>query len=154
MNTQGEADVYVQVYKALLADRREILVAERTALAEHESREKKKRKTKTAAAAAQDEEVMEAELEMIGADGEKAEVQPEHEVLFKELTAQRKAIMNRFEGVAVKSLVVQAANVAVRIVGKSDVEKVLAQELTGLLKGVIANQSTCFVRFGLVGVSG
>ena len=44
MNTQGEADVYVQVYKALLADRREILVAERTALAEHESREKKKRK--------------------------------------------------------------------------------------------------------------
>ncbi|KZV72312.1 hypothetical protein PENSPDRAFT_576385 [Peniophora sp. CONT] len=142
LNTQGEADVYVQAYKALLADRREILVAERTALAEHESKEKKKRKTKTAAAAQaeEDEFLQEAELEM-PEDGEK-EVLPEHEVLFKELTAKRKAIMAKFDGKAVKSIVVETANVAVRIANKHDPEKVLAQECTATLKQIIATQSS------------
>ncbi|VDB95380.1 unnamed protein product [Peniophora sp. CBMAI 1063] len=144
LNTQGEADVYVQAYKALLADRREILVAERTALAEHEGKEKKKRKTKTAAAAAAakaaEEEIRLAETELEMADGEK-EVLPEHEVLFKELMGKRKEIMDKFDGKAVKSIVVQTANVAVKIAGKSDMEKILATEITQALRQIINTQS-------------
>src|SRR5215471_602678 len=52
LETQGEAETYLQVYAALLADRREVLVAERTLLAAHDAREKKLRHTKAAMRAA------------------------------------------------------------------------------------------------------
>ena len=54
LDTQGEAEVYLQAYASLLADRREALTAERTLLAAHESKETKIRKTKTAARAEED----------------------------------------------------------------------------------------------------
>src|ERR1700683_918799 len=51
LDAQGEADMYLQAYTALMADRRAALLAERTLLAEHDGKEKKLRKTKAAKAA-------------------------------------------------------------------------------------------------------
>ncbi|KAG8882452.1 hypothetical protein FRB98_003695 [Tulasnella sp. 332] len=69
LETQAEAECYLQEYAALLADRREVLTLERTALAAHDARETKLRHTKAAARAAaalQDEvaaEIMELDDE-------------------------------------------------------------------------------------------
>ena len=52
LETQQEAESYLQAYAALLADRREVLEAERTALAAHDVRETKLRHTRAAARAA------------------------------------------------------------------------------------------------------
>ena len=54
LDIQGEAEVYLQAYVALAADRRELLTAERTALAAHDGRETKARKTNTALRAVAD----------------------------------------------------------------------------------------------------
>ncbi|KAI0035543.1 SNF2 family N-terminal domain-containing protein [Vararia minispora EC-137] len=146
LTTQGDAEVYLQVYSALLADRREILVAERTALAAHESRENKKRKTaaaaKAAAAAAEagtDNFIDDAELEILD-DGD-VEIQPEHEVLHKELNVFRRNIMAKSNGRAVKSIVVQLASLSAKIGNDKDPEKVLAKEGAAELRKLIAEQA-------------
>jgi E3 ubiquitin-protein ligase SHPRH len=51
LDTQGEAEVYLQAYSALLADRKEVLVAERTLLTAHDI-QKKLRHAKAAMRAA------------------------------------------------------------------------------------------------------
>ncbi|KAG9032861.1 hypothetical protein FRB95_000945 [Tulasnella sp. JGI-2019a] len=52
VETQAEVECYLQEYAALLADRREVLTLERTALAAYDARETKLRHTKAAARAA------------------------------------------------------------------------------------------------------
>ena len=103
LDVQGEADMYLQAYTALLADRRAALVAERTLLAVHDGKEKKLRKTRAAnkatAAAAAVEALHHPEVQ------EDTELQPEHEVLFKELTNTRKALLENFNDRAIKSIV-------------------------------------------------
>lgn len=97
LDSQGEADMYLQAYTALLADRRAALVAERTLLAAHDGRERKVRKTKAAKAATAAAYALH-NLEM------PAELRPEHEVLFTDLTNARKAILEEFNGRAIKSI--------------------------------------------------
>ena len=103
LDVQGEADMYLQAYTALLADRRAALVAERTLLAVHDGKEKKLRKTRAAnkatAAAAAVEALHHPDVQ------EDTELQPEHEVLFKELTNTRKALLENFNDRAIKSIV-------------------------------------------------
>lgn len=103
LDAQGEADMYLQAYTALLADRRAALVAERTLLAAHDGKEKKLRKTqaanKASAAAAAVEALHRPEVQ------EDVELQPEHEVLFKELTTARRALLEDFNDRAIKSIV-------------------------------------------------
>ena len=103
LEVQGEADMYIQAYTSLLADRRAALVAERTLLAIHDGKEKKLRKTRAAnkatAAAAAIEALHRPEVQ------EDAELQPEHEILFRELTNVRKALLEDFDDRAIKSIV-------------------------------------------------
>ena len=98
LDDQGEAEIYMQAYAALLADRREALVNERTLLATHDAREMKLRQTKAAMRAA----VAMAEGELNVPDG--MEILPEHEVLHGELSTQRKNIVLALQGRAIKSV--------------------------------------------------
>jgi E3 ubiquitin-protein ligase SHPRH len=146
--TQGDAEVYLQVYKALLADRRQILVAERTALAAHESREMKKRKTAAAAkaaAAAQEDDFLNDELEMPDED-DVTILLPEHEVLHMGLNNQRRKILTQFDSRAVKSIVVQLATVSAKIANDKDPEKVIAKQCAAELRKLIAEQGLSFSR--------
>lgn len=138
LDTQGEAEAYLQAYAALLADRRETIAAERTLLAAHEGREKKTRKTKAAARAkfrTQDN------LEILG----DVEVQPEHEVLYGQLLEQRKELQ-LFER-ALKSVMVDLTAVAARIPKENDPEKIIAKDGAASLRALIASlrkQLPCF----------
>jgi E3 ubiquitin-protein ligase SHPRH len=141
LETQGEAETYLQAYAVLLADRREVLFAERTVLAIHDARERKRRKT-TAAAKAIATELDEADTGLLIED---IEVQPEHEVLEKELTDARKNLLKNFGGRAVKSVVVDLTAVAAKIPreDEDDPEKVLAKAGASRLRGLMSAQGPC-----------
>jgi E3 ubiquitin-protein ligase SHPRH len=102
LDVQGEADMYLQAYTALMADRRATLVAERTLLAQHDDKEKKFRKTKAAKAATA------AAMAAHGLQNPEIpddfELRPEHEVLFKDLTNARRALLDDFDSRAIKSI--------------------------------------------------
>lgn len=100
LDEQGEADTYLHAYAALLADRRQALTSERTLLAEHQVREKKARKTKAAMKASA---LYEKENQGFQ-DIDDEELRPEQEVLLSELSTQRKDILLRLKGRAIKSV--------------------------------------------------
>lgn len=98
LDEQSEVETYMQCYVALLADRREALVNERTLLAVHDVREKRQRQTKAAmkaAAAAADDNLLKPE----GFD-----IQPEHEAMHSTLSAERKDLLLELNGRAVRSV--------------------------------------------------
>lgn len=136
LDTQGEAETYMQVYAALLADRREVMTSERTLLAALEVKETKARKTKAAnkaAAAALEEDVVMALGDI--------EQQPENQVLSKELHDERKAILEQTDqGRAVRSVMVDLNNIAARITRTNDAEKAVAAEGAKRLKALLAEQ--------------
>jgi E3 ubiquitin-protein ligase SHPRH len=140
LDTQGEAETYLQAYAALLADRREVLVAERTLLAAHDAREKKLRHTKAAMKAA-----AAATALISGARGnleipEVIELQPEHEALHKDLSATRKDLLMQFNGRAVKSVMVDLSAVAIKIRKDEDPEKIIAKDGAAHLRQLINSQ--------------
>lgn len=144
LDTQGEAEAYLQAYAALLADRREAMTAERTLLAAHDVRETKARRTKAARKAeeAMQEEQQILELETLE-DGEK---QPEHQVLEQQLTEERKAFLEDFDpGRAVRSIMVELSNIAARITKEDDPEKIIAKDGATRLRTLIAEQSEFMV---------
>ncbi|THU89639.1 hypothetical protein K435DRAFT_760893 [Dendrothele bispora CBS 962.96] len=118
LDDQGEAEVYLQAYQALIADRREALVNERTLLAAHDDRETKQRKTKAAlkAIAAVDDDLM---LPLEG------EMRPEDEVLQKQLALTRRDLVKDLKGRSVKSILVEHSAALLRITRDSDPEKAL-----------------------------
>jgi E3 ubiquitin-protein ligase SHPRH len=124
LDTQGEAETYLQAYAMLLADRREVLTAERTILAAHDAREHKHRKTAAAANAI----TLKLDEPDLGLVTENIELQPEHEVLMKELMGTRKTLLINFAGRAVKSIVVDLTAVAAKVTKDDDPEKVLARK--------------------------
>ncbi|KAI6106659.1 SNF2 family N-terminal domain-containing protein [Pisolithus croceorrhizus] len=141
LDTQGEAEVYMQAYAALLADRREALLAERTLLAAHESREKKKRRTNAALAArARAEEDSDLEIP------DDIEVQPQHEVLHKSLKDERTDLMLLFGGRALKSILVDLLTVVARIHHDDDPEKVIATNGVKRMRDLIASQTSLMER--------
>lgn len=136
LDTQGEAEAYLQAYAALLADRRESMTTERTLLAAHAVKETKARKTKAAAKATafllEEEEIMKV-------DG--IDVQPEHQVLQKELSDERKAILEGYDSTrAIRSVMVDLNNVAAKIVKEDDPEKLIAKEGASDLRRLMAEQ--------------
>lgn len=98
LDDQGEAETYLQSYAALLSDRRQALLNERTLLAAHDVREKKLRHTKAAINAANT--AREALLQV----SDEIELQPEHEVLHVALSQKRKDILQNLDGRAIKSV--------------------------------------------------
>ncbi len=139
LDTQGEAETYLQAYAMLLADRREVLTAERTVLAIHDARERKRRKT-AAAAKAITLESDEPDLRLVTED---IELQPEHEVLKTELMDARKTLLMNFAGRSVKSIVVDLTAVAAKITKETDLEKVLAREGVLSLRQLMSAQGSC-----------
>lgn len=135
LETQGEAEIYMQAYAALLADRREAISAERTLLAAHDGREQKVRRTKAAARAAA-LAIPDDEFEI----PEDVDVQPQHEVLHRELTEQRKEIHDQFSGRALKSIMVDLTLVAARVASDKDLEKIIARDGANSLRTLIAQQ--------------
>ncbi|KAH9001925.1 SNF2 family N-terminal domain-containing protein [Lactarius hatsudake] len=136
LETQGGAETYLQAYAMLLADRREVLSAERTILAVHDAKERKRRKTTAAVnAIAGDEPNADLFTEDI-------ELQPEHEVLRGELMHTRKALLEKFMGRAVKSIVVDLSAVAAKITKDDDPEKILAREGVSSLRRFMSAQAT------------
>ncbi|OCH83870.1 hypothetical protein OBBRIDRAFT_786844 [Obba rivulosa] len=140
LETQGEAEAYLQAYAALLADRREALTAERTLLAAHDVKEKKARRTKAAQRA---EEAMLEEQHLLELETlEDEERQPEHQVLEKELAEERKALLEAFDpGRAIRSVMVDLNNIAARIIKEDDPEKIIAKDGSSRLRTLIAEQS-------------
>ena len=98
LDDQGEAETFLQVYAALLADRRVALINERTLLAALDVKEKHFRKTKAAFRAAHVSSGNELEIP------EGLDIQPEHEVLHKELSNKRINILAKLGGRAIKSV--------------------------------------------------
>ncbi|KDQ50603.1 hypothetical protein JAAARDRAFT_580714 [Jaapia argillacea MUCL 33604] len=136
LETQGEAETYLQAYAALMADRRESLVAERTVLAAHNAKETKARTTKAAKQAAL--AALEDDLDI----PEDLELQPEHEVLKKELSEARRALLERFNGRAVKSIMVDLSGVAAKISSNDDPEKKIAMDAAAALRRLMSAQAT------------
>ncbi|KAJ7460553.1 SNF2 family N-terminal domain-containing protein [Mycena latifolia] len=135
LDDQGEAETYLINYTSLLADRREALLQERTLLAAHDAREKKLRHTKAAIKAAA---ALDTPAEIL--DG--IELQPEHEVLHKELSGKRKEILQELQGRAIKSIVVEMANKVARIHKDDDPEKIALKRAVADLRKFIADQGT------------
>ena len=98
LDEQGEVETYLQSYVALLADRREAMVNERTLLAAHDVREKRLRHTKAAMRAA----TAAAGDALTIPDG--VDMQPEHEVMHSTLSTERKNLLLALKGRAVKSV--------------------------------------------------
>jgi E3 ubiquitin-protein ligase SHPRH len=139
LDTQGEAETYLQAYAMLLADRREVLTAERTVLAVHDARERKHRKTAAAAKAV----TLESDELDLGPVTEDIELQPEHEVLKTNLVDARKTLSMNFAGRAVKSIVVDLTAVAAKISKETDPEKILAREGVLSLRRLMSSQGSC-----------
>ena len=139
LETQGEAEIYLQAYAMLLADRREVLSAERTLLAAHDAREQKRRKT-AAVVIANTAEAGEPEAELLT---EVVELQPEHEVLKGELMRTRKALLEKSMGRAVKSILVDLTAVVAKITKDDDPEKILAREGVSSLRRFMFAQGLC-----------
>ncbi|KII84144.1 hypothetical protein PLICRDRAFT_179819 [Plicaturopsis crispa FD-325 SS-3] len=135
LETQGEAETYLQAYTALLADRREALVAERTLLAAHDGKEKKTRKTKAALEAAQ------SAAEQLDLP-EGVDIQPEHEVLHKALSDERKELIEPFEGRALKSVMIDLSAIAAKIANDKDTEKILIRQSVAELRQLINAQGS------------
>lgn len=104
MDNQGEAEVYLQLYAALLADRREALLHERTLLAIHDVREKKLRQTAAAMKAAAVLDVPGASGEPILQTADDMDLQPEHVVAHKELSEKRKTILKKLGNKALRTV--------------------------------------------------
>ncbi|KAF8055235.1 SNF2 family N-terminal domain-containing protein [Lyophyllum atratum] len=149
LDSQGEAEAYLQAYSALLSDRRQALLNERTLLAAHDVREKKLRHTKAAMAAAA------GLLERGGGGGggedgegevmmevvEDVEVKPEHEVLHAQLSGRRKELLRRLGGRAIKSVLVDLNTAATRIHRDTDPEKVALKEAVAGLRQLMTDQT-------------
>ncbi|KAF5343905.1 hypothetical protein D9758_012130 [Tetrapyrgos nigripes] len=121
LDDQGEAEIYLQAYQALLADRREALFKERTLLAAHETKEKKFRKTKAAlkAVAAAADEALDIPEDIV--------LQPEHQVLHQQLAERRKDLLNDLGGKAAKSILVELTGAFARVIKDTDPEKKLLE---------------------------
>ncbi|EGN92623.1 hypothetical protein SERLA73DRAFT_79438 [Serpula lacrymans var. lacrymans S7.3] len=134
LETQGDAEICLQAYATLLADRREVLVAERTLLASHDAKEKKSRNTNASKAAAE----ATPELEI----PEDVDLQPQHEVLHQELSEKRKDLLEQSRGRAIKSIMVDLTTVAARIINDKDPEKTIARDAISRLRSLIATQGS------------
>lgn len=141
LETQGEAEIYLQAYAMLLADRREVLSAERTLLAVHDdAKQQKLRKTAAAKVNTAETEAGNPDAELLT---EVVELQPEHEALQEELMRTRNALLEKATRRAVKSILVKLTAVVAKIAKDEDPEKILAKEGVLSLRRFISAQGLC-----------
>lgn len=130
LDSQVEAEARMQAYTALLADRKECLINERTLLAAHDAREKHLRNTRAAAKAAQ-------ALDNFGIEITE-DAKTEQETLLLGLNMERKALVQAMNGRALKSIQV-GMNSAVNSMRKNSAKE-YAQELVAQLRELISTQ--------------
>jgi hypothetical protein len=111
LETQREAETFLDAYSVLLNDRREGLFAEKSLLAAHEARGKFRRAT-VAAMKALGQEVEEEEEDDAEAMNDLHEAWPEDEVLQYTLMERRLILLGPFQGRALKSIMVDLTNFA------------------------------------------
>jgi E3 ubiquitin-protein ligase SHPRH len=141
LDTQAEAEIYLRAYAMLLADRREVLSAERTILAVHDARQRKRRKTAAATKAnfLSLEPADEPDLGLARVTDD-IEPQPEHDALQKELMDARQILLVNFGRRAVKSILVDLMAVMGKIVKDDDPEKILAKGGMSSLRQLMSAQ--------------
>ncbi|KAK1231675.1 hypothetical protein PQX77_005198 [Marasmius sp. AFHP31] len=136
LNNQGKAETYITAYSALLADRREALMNERTLLAQHDVRETKARHTKAAQNAAASAEAVDLPAEAL------EEMRAEDIVLLKQLTDKRKELLMDLDGRAVKTILVELTSAVSRIQRDDDPEKILLKAAVTALRRLIQVQQS------------
>jgi E3 ubiquitin-protein ligase SHPRH len=109
LETQGEAETFLHAYSVLLNDRREALFAEKSLLAAHDGRGKFKRATAAAMRAL--DGTAEVDVEMIN---DLYETRPEDQVLRQDLMEERLILLDPFHGRALKSIMVDLTNFALK----------------------------------------
>ncbi|KAJ3979483.1 SNF2 family N-terminal domain-containing protein [Lentinula detonsa] len=130
LDNQGEAETYLQAYAALLADRREALTSERTLLAAHAAKAVKQRKTRVA---------MKAIAQDIMVIPDEVEIQPEHQVLYRELSEKHQSLLRDLNGRAIRSILVDLTGAHGRT-GKNDPERILLAAAIADLRKLISSQ--------------
>lgn len=139
LETQREAETFLDAYSVLLNDRREGLFAEKSLLAAHEGRGRFKRATVAAMRALgreiEDEDEDEDDVEaMVNLH----EDWPEDEVLRRGLMEERLILLDPFQGRALKSIMVDLTNFASTHDRKL---KSVAADAASLLRDLISSQS-------------
>jgi E3 ubiquitin-protein ligase SHPRH len=131
LETQGVAETYLQAYSALIADRREVMLLERSALAAHDARELKLRQTAAAKKAAESLYGMSTEQDVA------IDLEPD---LHVQLATARKNIMEAYDKRALRSIIVDLMHVVHSIAAENDPEKLIAQDWASQLRRLIAEQ--------------
>ncbi|KAH6907324.1 SNF2 family N-terminal domain-containing protein [Coprinopsis sp. MPI-PUGE-AT-0042] len=141
IDSQGEAEVYLQAYALLLADRQEALVNERTLLAAHDAREKRLRHTKAAIKAARALDFLQQAGDDLHAEND-FEVNPEDQVLHQTLSEQRKELVKALGQRSIKSVLVDLNGVLTRITRRDDPEYTLVSDAVSRLRSLTSTQGT------------
>ncbi|EJT97111.1 hypothetical protein DACRYDRAFT_119591 [Dacryopinax primogenitus] len=128
LDAQGEAEAYIVVYAALLADRKEALSQERTILAVHESREKKARDTRAA---------LNAGLENT-LSGAPAAMEPQNEVLMRQLTDERRSMRDAHSKRSLKNVFPEMSGLADR--HDKEMEGVILRSEAMRLRRIVTDQ--------------
>ncbi|KZT58177.1 hypothetical protein CALCODRAFT_495268 [Calocera cornea HHB12733] len=128
LDAQGEAEAYITVYAALLADRKEALSQERTILALHESREKKGRDTRAALNAGVDTALAAAAAEM----------EPQNEILMRQLTQERREMRNAHSKRSLKAVFLEMSGMADRY--EREIEGTILKTEAMRLRRVVTDQ--------------
>ncbi|KAF8576626.1 hypothetical protein K439DRAFT_1366726 [Ramaria rubella] len=144
LDTQGEVEAYLQAYTSLLADRKELLTAERTALATHNARETQLRGTFSAKKAAAPN-IFEGPWSEDEDEGDHP--QPEDAVILAQLTKERRALQKRTS----KALraVMFALNEITHQIGDRSAETQIAKDEATRLRSVITEQSKAMEKLEL-----
>ncbi|KAF9484752.1 hypothetical protein BDN70DRAFT_849017 [Pholiota conissans] len=138
LDDQGEVEIYFQCYIALLSDRREALINERTLLAAHTLKEKHARQTKAAMKAAS----AAVDLPEIFETPEGLEIEPKHEVIHSDLTRLRKDLLVNLNQRAVKSILVDLNNIYISISEPKHPEKILIKEIIDKIRSFTSQQTS------------
>ncbi|EAU87406.2 hypothetical protein CC1G_02165 [Coprinopsis cinerea okayama7 len=143
LDDQGEVEVLLQAYAALLADRREALVNERTLLAAHDARDKRLRQTKAASKAALALDFLKENQYNTALQLPKDfEVNAEFQVQYKEMTDARKKLVAALGGRAIKSVLIDLNGVSARITNKKDPERLIVNEAVASIRRLMQTQAT------------
>jgi E3 ubiquitin-protein ligase SHPRH len=135
LETQGEAETFLHAYTVLLNDRREALFAEKSLLAAHDGRETLKRETVAAMRAIRRAREAGEGAEVI----EDYEIRPEDQVLRQGLMEERLSLLGPFQGRALKSIVIDLTNFALKHGKKLEV---IATDTASTLRDLITSQRT------------
>lgn len=136
LETQREAETFLDAYSVLINDRREALFAEKSLLAAHEGRGKFKRATVVAMRALGQEvdEQPEADVETMK---DFHEDWPEDEILQRSLMEERLFLLDPFQGRALKSIMVDLTNFATKYDKRL---KSVATDAASLLRDLMSSQ--------------